>query len=72
MAVSIVWFGFAPRSGAPDDESPAQTPSGPIACVIIDAGHGGQDSGAVQADVQEKISRSMWLCVSRGWCGQED
>jgi N-acetylmuramoyl-L-alanine amidase len=66
MAASIVWLQFAPRSGTPLNEPRPQAPSGPVACVIIDAGHGGSDSGAIQAGVQEKdLTLDVALRVAR-------
>jgi N-acetylmuramoyl-L-alanine amidase len=66
MVASIGWLQLAPRAGAPDDEPTAEQPTGPIACVIIDAGHGGPDSGAVHAGVQEKdLTLDVALRVAR-------
>jgi N-acetylmuramoyl-L-alanine amidase len=54
MALSLLLLQFRPGAGPVRSEPRRQTPSGPIACVIIDAGHGGQDSGAMRSAVQEK------------------
>lgn len=55
MLLSVVWWNLLPRRIGDTGARPArQMPSGPIACVVIDAGHGGQDSGAIHAGVQEK------------------
>jgi len=53
MVASIVCWQSS--LGTPPEETsrPIQTP-GPFALVVIDPGHGGQDSGAICAGVQEK------------------
>ena len=54
MAVSFVWFQITavPRSLTPIGESPQ--PATPFALVIIDPGHGGQDSGTIKNGMVEK------------------
>ena len=54
MALSLVWLQLLP---APDRVSPVRerrSESGPVGLVIIDAGHGGNDSGAIRDGVREK------------------
>jgi N-acetylmuramoyl-L-alanine amidase len=66
MIGSAIWLQLAPRAGASRREAPPEAPSGPIACVIIDAGHGGKDSGAIQSGVQEKdLTLDVALRVAR-------
>jgi len=55
MAICLYWWQSEPspkRSGATGKEGPPEKPS--VGLVIIDAGHGGQDSGAVHNGVLEK------------------
>lgn len=54
MVVSVIWLEVLPRHDYPNPNVAVESPHGTITCVIIDAGHGGQDSGAVHAGVQEK------------------
>jgi N-acetylmuramoyl-L-alanine amidase len=58
MVASFVWMQFRHTEKAKSAGEPrtAQTPaaSGPIAVVILDPGHGGQDSGAMCGGVLEK------------------
>ncbi len=63
MAFCFVWVQLLPRS-APDGggANAADTIDGPIKLVVIDAGHGGQDSGAVRDGVEEK---NLTLDVAR-------
>ena len=54
MAICIVWLQLLP---APDRVATAADQprvGGPIGLVIIDAGHGGNDSGAIREGVREK------------------
>jgi N-acetylmuramoyl-L-alanine amidase len=54
MAVSFVWLQlFFPRSTPPVDV-PAPATEGPFALVVLDPGHGGQDSGTMKAGMMEK------------------
>ena len=55
IAASIIWFEFMPRRDRlPEGEKRPALAEGPIRRVIIDAGHGGQDSGAIRQGVLEK------------------
>ena len=53
MIVSVVWWGILPR-GRRSARSDEGALGGPVTRVIIDAGHGGNDSGAMRAGVLEK------------------
>ena len=54
MAVSFVWIQLTaiPRSARVDPDTPAQP--APFALVVIDPGHGGQDSGTIKTGMVEK------------------
>src|SRR2546423_14792704 len=54
MAVSFIWLQITavPRSITSVD--PAPPPTTPFAIVVIDAGHGGQDSGTTKNGIVEK------------------
>ena len=54
MTGSFVWLELTavPRSAHVDPETPS--PPGPFALVVIDPGHGGQDSGTMKAGMVEK------------------
>ncbi len=73
MAASFVWLQFfpAPPSTAPPPTGATAT-DGPF-LVIIDPGHGGQDSGTTKAGIAEKeltldvAHRAEWLLQSRGF-----
>src|SRR3954469_23882871 len=54
MAVSFVWLQVTaiPRSLTTIQEEPR--PAVPFALVVIDAGHGGQDSGTIKNGIKEK------------------
>lgn len=54
MAVSFVWLQLTavPRSARVEPDEP--TPPAPFALVVIDPGHGGQDSGTMKAGLVEK------------------
>lgn len=55
MAVSFVWLELTrPSWEPPETDAPAQLTSGPFALVVIDPGHGGQDSGTMKAGMVEK------------------
>jgi N-acetylmuramoyl-L-alanine amidase len=54
MVGSFVWLQFfSPTSRPPGDVQPA-APDGPFAVVVLDPGHGGQDSGTMKAGLLEK------------------
>jgi len=55
MAVSFVWLQVTsvPRRPGRLDVAPVEHP-GPFAVVVIDAGHGGQDSGTIKQGMVEK------------------
>jgi N-acetylmuramoyl-L-alanine amidase len=51
----VIYFEFLPRRDRlPESERRPAIADGPIRRVIIDAGHGGQDSGAIRHGVLEK------------------
>jgi N-acetylmuramoyl-L-alanine amidase len=54
MAVSFVWLQLTavPRSARVETEAPS--PPAPFAVVVIDPGHGGQDSGTIKTGMVEK------------------
>ncbi|MDQ6656247.1 MAG: N-acetylmuramoyl-L-alanine amidase, partial [Verrucomicrobiota bacterium] len=55
MVVSVIWLELLPHHDDTSAETSApESARGSITGVIIDAGHGGQDSGAEHAGVQEK------------------
>lgn len=55
MAVSFVWLQLTMPFRPPSQtDAPAQPTSGPFALVVIDPGHGGQDSGTMKAGMVEK------------------
>ena len=55
MALCFVWVQLLPMPRpVAEDGSTAATPDGPVNLVIIDAGHGGHDSGAIRDGVLEK------------------
>jgi N-acetylmuramoyl-L-alanine amidase len=55
IAASVIWFEFLPRRDRlPESDRRPTVADGPIRRVIIDAGHGGQDSGAIRNGVLEK------------------
>jgi N-acetylmuramoyl-L-alanine amidase len=55
MAGSFVWFQFTMPIGPREPTEAAMQPTGePFALVVIDPGHGGQDSGTMKAGVVEK------------------
>ncbi|CAN5662803.1 hypothetical protein BH20VER1_BH20VER1_15970 [soil metagenome] len=71
MAVSLVWWELRPRVERVADE--LRPEDNQVVCVVIDAGHGGQDSGAISAGVQEKdltldvARRVQQLAVAKGF-----
>ena len=55
IIASVIWFEFLPRRDRlPERDREPAIAEGPIRRVIIDAGHGGQDSGAIRQGVLEK------------------
>jgi N-acetylmuramoyl-L-alanine amidase len=67
MIASAAWLQFLP-GGDPTMRSRGapSRPAGKVDCVIIDAGHGGRDSGAIRAGVQEKdLTLDVALRVAR-------
>lgn len=52
MLISVIWLQLLPRSGASRAEM--EMLGGPVRRVVIDAGHGGNDSGAMRTGVMEK------------------
>lgn len=51
MIVSVIWWDLLPRAPRPARREPL---GGAITRVVIDAGHGGNDSGTMRAGVSEK------------------
>ena len=54
MAFCIVWLQILPAPDRVAREDDASRMSGPISLVVIDAGHGGNDTGAIRDGVREK------------------
>ena len=55
MLVSIVCLELLPRQERfYERENEVPSLAGPISCVVIDAGHGGRDSGAIRGVILEK------------------
>ncbi|MBA2743563.1 MAG: N-acetylmuramoyl-L-alanine amidase, partial [Chthoniobacterales bacterium] len=55
MVISFVWIQLLPRQLETDaDVGERRRSDGPLSLVVIDAGHGGQDSGAIRDGVLEK------------------
>jgi len=54
MAVSLIWLELLPIPQRSRLTSAISTTHGPVALVIIDPGHGGQDSGAMRNGILEK------------------
>ena len=61
MLVSLVWWQLLPRAPLTTGNK-IPPPAGPITRVVIDAGHGGNDSGAMRNGVEEK---NLTLDVAR-------
>ena len=53
MAVSFAWLQWTSRP-APISSQPAPSPREPFSVVVLDPGHGGQDSGAMVGGILEK------------------
>jgi N-acetylmuramoyl-L-alanine amidase len=54
MAASFVWLQLLPSRPKLPVDIPAPATSGPFALVVLDPGHGGQDSGTMKAGILEK------------------
>ncbi|MEN3370211.1 MAG: N-acetylmuramoyl-L-alanine amidase [Verrucomicrobiota bacterium] len=55
VAISFVWLQLTiPIGPRPQTEAPIQSAGEPFALVVIDPGHGGQDSGTMKAGMVEK------------------
>jgi N-acetylmuramoyl-L-alanine amidase len=54
MAVSFVWLQVTAVPRSLTQLEPPQPPPAPFAVVVIDAGHGGQDSGTMKSGLVEK------------------
>jgi N-acetylmuramoyl-L-alanine amidase len=67
IAVCIIWSEIAPRGERlPQRDARPLAAEGPIKRVIIDAGHGGEDSGAIRNGVMEKdLTLDVALRVER-------
>lgn len=54
MAASLLWLQFLPKWQRAAGPSARAVQPGPVKLVVIDAGHGGNDSGALRNGVAEK------------------
>src|SRR5437868_4436242 len=54
MAVSFIWLQITAVPRSLTRLEPAPAPNAPFALVVIDAGHGGQDSGTIKNRMVEK------------------
>ena len=54
MAVCVAWLQMLPMADRLPTAADQPRLGGPIGLVIIDAGHGGNDSGALREGVREK------------------
>ena len=54
MAICFVWMQLLPRAPWTSEDEVAPPAQGGVAMVIIDAGHGGQDSGTMRDGILEK------------------
>ena len=54
MAVSFAWLQLLPSRSTPPVDVPVPATEGPFALVVLDPGHGGQDSGTMKAGMLEK------------------
>jgi N-acetylmuramoyl-L-alanine amidase len=54
MAVSFIWLQVTAVPRSITSIEPAPPPNAPFAIVVIDAGHGGQDSGTTKNGIVEK------------------
>ena len=53
MLASLAWWEWIPRPPRVGHVSPAR-PQEPFSLVVLDPGHGGQDSGAIHRNILEK------------------
>jgi N-acetylmuramoyl-L-alanine amidase len=54
MVVSFTWLQFSSPKSNPQVDIPAPATEGPFTLVVLDPGHGGQDSGTTKAGIPEK------------------
>ena len=54
MAASFVWLQLLPSSPRPPIDIPPPATDRPFALVVLDPGHGGQDSGTIKTGILEK------------------
>ncbi len=54
MALSLLWLELLPALPHSRLTHPNEKQGGPVSLVIIDAGHGGKDSGTMRNDILEK------------------
>src|ERR1700730_13632795 len=54
MIASFAWLQWTSKSKAPPTSTRAPAPHEPFAVVVLDPGHGGQDSGAKVGNMLEK------------------
>ena len=54
ILLSLAWVETLPKAERPPSTSARAVQPGPVSLVIIDPGHGGQDSGAMRNGVMEK------------------
>ena len=54
MLASFVWLQFLWPASRPQVDVQIPAPEGPFAVVVLDPGHGGQDSGTIKAGLLEK------------------
>jgi N-acetylmuramoyl-L-alanine amidase len=67
MILSFVWSQLSPRVAEPIREVEAPpAPEGAFALVVLDPGHGGQDSGTIKNNLAEKdLTLDVALRVNR-------
>ena len=67
MILSFVWSQLSPRVAEPIREVEAPpAPEGPFSLVVLDPGHGGQDSGTIKNNLAEKdLTLDVALRVNR-------
>ena len=54
MAASFAWLQLFPSRSTPPADLPAPATAGPFGLVVLDPGHGGEDSGTMKAGLMEK------------------
>ena len=54
MVLSFAWLQLSPPISTPPPDIPTPATEGPFTLVVLDPGHGGQDSGTIQAGMLEK------------------